>query len=85
MYAFLLKWDPMRTPQFTGVRIGSHLNKNAYMQEQTIGIHKEVGIMHMECALTFFAIFLTNPFLENDMFLFVLAYQNMRLNILSGC
>ena len=25
----------MRTPPFTGVRIGSHFNKNAYMHEQT--------------------------------------------------
>ncbi len=38
----LLKWDPMRTPPFTGVRIGSHLNRNAFMHEHTtIGIHDE--------------------------------------------
>ena len=42
MYAFLLKLDPMRTPPFTGVRIGSHLNRNAFMHEQTtIGIHEK--------------------------------------------
>ncbi len=42
MYAFLLKWDPMRTPPFTGVRIGSPINRNAFMHEQTtIGIHEE--------------------------------------------
>ncbi len=34
MYAFLWKWDPMRTPSHHGVRSGSHLNKNAYMHEQ---------------------------------------------------
>ncbi len=34
MYAFLFKWDPMRTPRCDGVRIESHLNKNAYMHEQ---------------------------------------------------
>ncbi len=42
MYAFLLKWDSMHTPPFTGVRIGSHLNRNTFMHEQTtIGIHEE--------------------------------------------
>ncbi len=34
--------DQMRTPPFTGVRLGSDLNKNAYMHEQiTIGFHEE--------------------------------------------
>ncbi len=42
MYAFLLKWVPMRTPPFTGVCIGSHLNRTAFMHEQTtISIHEE--------------------------------------------
>ncbi len=41
-YAFLQKWDPIHTPSLTGVRIGSHLNRNAFMNEQTtIGIHEE--------------------------------------------
>ncbi len=41
MYAFLLKWDPMYTPPFTGVRTGSHLNRNAFLLEQTtICIHE---------------------------------------------
>ncbi len=32
----------MCTPPFTGVRIGSHLNRNVFMHEQTtIGIHEE--------------------------------------------
>ena len=42
MYALLLKWDPMRTPPFTGVCIGSHLNRNTFVIEHTtIGIHEE--------------------------------------------
>ncbi len=42
IYAFLLKWDPMRTPRCDGVHIGSHFHKNVYMHElTTIGIHKE--------------------------------------------
>ena len=42
MYAFLSQWDPMYTPPFTGVRIGYHLNRNAFMHGQTtIGIHEE--------------------------------------------
>ncbi len=37
-----IKVDPMHTPPFTGVRIGSHLNRNAFMHGQiTIGIHEE--------------------------------------------
>ncbi len=42
MYAFLLKLDPVHTPPFTGVSIGSHLNRNAFMHKQTtIAIHEE--------------------------------------------
>ncbi len=30
MHAFSWKWDPMRTPPFRGVRIGSHSNTNTW-------------------------------------------------------
>ncbi len=42
MYAFLLKWDLMRTPPFTGVRIGPNINRNAFMHKQiTLDIYEE--------------------------------------------
>ncbi len=58
MYAFLLKWDPMRTPSHLGERIGSHFNKNAYMHEQTeieFGV-RIVGRKNLNWRTPFFAV-----------------------------
>ena len=43
MFTFVFKWNPILTPPFIGVRIGSHLNTNAFMHDKqtTIGIHEE--------------------------------------------
>ncbi len=50
--------DPMRTLSHLAVRIGSHLNKNAYMHEQTtieFGV-RIVGRENLNWCIPFFAV-----------------------------